>query len=461
MTGRRPHTGGALDNPILVGSITVLVVLVAMVLSYNANTGLPFVPSYELHARVPDAAELTKGNEVRIGGKRVGLITKLTAQRADDGHDYADLELKLDKTLAELPDDTAVTVRPRSPLGLRYLELRPGRSKEGIPHGGTLPERNAQAIVELDELVDSLDAPTRADLQAVLVELGNGLAGRGQDLNRFFSVAEPLVESVRAVAANVSDPATRLSAAIAGAASAAAAVAPAASELAGLAEGAAVTADALADERDALAEVLGEAPPTEDAALAALPAITPVLEDAAAIAEDLRPGTRLLPVASHRLALALETGTPVLRRATGLADRLGTALAALRDLARNPATGGSVRKLTAVVASLEPTLRYVVPFQTVCNYLGLWTRNASSAIAEGDANGTWFRFIPVGQPDEVLQRSDPAPALHANPYPHTGANGECEAGNEAWTPGQVIGHTPATEPGRTQVTRPPAGVGAP
>ena len=63
-------------------------VLVAVFLAYNANQGLPFVPTYELRAEVPSAANLVVGNDVRIGGSRVGFVDGIEAQRRDDGtHD--------------------------------------------------------------------------------------------------------------------------------------------------------------------------------------------------------------------------------------------------------------------------------------------------------------------------------------------------------------------------------------
>ena len=33
-------------NPMLIGAATMLVVIVAVFLAYNANNGLPFVPTY-------------------------------------------------------------------------------------------------------------------------------------------------------------------------------------------------------------------------------------------------------------------------------------------------------------------------------------------------------------------------------------------------------------------------------
>ncbi len=74
-------------SPVLVGALTVLVVIVAVFLSYNANKGLPFVPTYDLNADLPNAAQLVAGNEVRIGGFRVGVVDTITPRRRPDGSD--------------------------------------------------------------------------------------------------------------------------------------------------------------------------------------------------------------------------------------------------------------------------------------------------------------------------------------------------------------------------------------
>ena len=41
---RRPGDSGIATNPVLVGALTVLVTVIAVFVSYNANSGLPFVP---------------------------------------------------------------------------------------------------------------------------------------------------------------------------------------------------------------------------------------------------------------------------------------------------------------------------------------------------------------------------------------------------------------------------------
>ncbi len=48
---RRSHN--PFTNRILIGAITVLVAIVAVFLAYNANSGLPFVPTYNVNVGSP------------------------------------------------------------------------------------------------------------------------------------------------------------------------------------------------------------------------------------------------------------------------------------------------------------------------------------------------------------------------------------------------------------------------
>ena len=140
---RRPATSIA-GTPILIGAVTVLIGVIAVFLAYNANSGLPFIPSYRVTAEVYDAAGLVDGNEVRVGGKRVGTVQSIAGRIGQHGT-YAELQLKLDKAIQPIRDDSQVRVRPRSPLGLKYLELMPGRFGRAI---GIRADVTAEADVE-------------------------------------------------------------------------------------------------------------------------------------------------------------------------------------------------------------------------------------------------------------------------------------------------------------------------
>ena len=68
---------GLTASPTMVGALTVMVVILAVFLAYNANNGLPFVPTYRISVQVPDANTLVPGNEVRVGGVRVGAVESI------------------------------------------------------------------------------------------------------------------------------------------------------------------------------------------------------------------------------------------------------------------------------------------------------------------------------------------------------------------------------------------------
>jgi virulence factor Mce-like protein len=451
-------------SPTLVGAITALVTVIAVFLSYNANEGLPFVPTYRLTVEVQDAAGLVEGNEARIGGKRVGVIDRITASKRADGSTAAELSVKLDLVAKPLRDDTKATVRPRSTLGLKYLELRPGARGRGLPEGGRLALKQSQPVVDLDEVINTFDASTRRAAQGTIRELGPGFSGRGVDFNATLADAPSLMTRLEAVMANLSDPRTRLGRLVPALERVASAVAPVTPSLGRMIESADVTFGALDGVRDRLGETIAEAPATEEQATRTLRAARPVLADATLLMRDARPGTRLLPTATLRLDSAIDTGLPVLERALALADDLKATLGAVETLARDPSTTTTLEKLDATLAIATPLVDFIAPMQTRCNYLGLWTRNANSSISEGDANGNWFRTLVVANTAEFTSAAEPAPELHANPYPHTGApgqDGECEGGNEGYEPGQQIGNPPGNQGRSTEPTDADAGRGQP
>src|SRR6476469_4443254 len=64
-------------SPVLVGAVTVLIGIVGVYLAYNANKGLPFLPTYDLKAELPNGQKLIEGNEIRLGGFRVGVVNRM------------------------------------------------------------------------------------------------------------------------------------------------------------------------------------------------------------------------------------------------------------------------------------------------------------------------------------------------------------------------------------------------
>ena len=68
-------------------------VTVAVFLAYNANNGLPFVPTRSLRVQIANGAELVPGNEVRSGGFRIGVVDEMKPVRLPNGRIGAELHL--------------------------------------------------------------------------------------------------------------------------------------------------------------------------------------------------------------------------------------------------------------------------------------------------------------------------------------------------------------------------------
>jgi ABC-type transporter Mla subunit MlaD len=207
--GERRNQGG-LANPVLIGAITVLAVIVAVFLAYNANNGLPFVPSYNLHVQVSDASELTHGAEVHMGGALVGFVDNVEPARLASGQPIAVLDLKLDKSIGKLPVDSTFTIALKGAIGQKYLAIGLGHSTRTFASGATVPLRQTSATVDLDQVLDMFSPPTRAGVVASTVGFSDGLAGRGVDVNNAVGAFVPLLTDLQPVARNLASSHTNL-----------------------------------------------------------------------------------------------------------------------------------------------------------------------------------------------------------------------------------------------------------
>jgi virulence factor Mce-like protein len=447
-------------NPVLIGAATTLIIIVAVFLAYNANNGLPFVPTYSLKVNVKSAAQLVRGNEVRVGGSRVGVIDEIVPVRQKDGSVTAQLSLKLDTTIKPLPDDSTILVRPRSALGLKYVEITKGTSKTGYADGAIVPLGQARPDpVEFDEVLSTFDDETRKANRVNLREFGNALAGRGLDLNRAIEAFNPLLRNLTPVMTNLGDPRTRLVQFVQALERTAREVAPAAEDQAALFRNFDTTFGAIDRVRADYQQAIENAPGALDAAIESFPPQRPFLANSAGLFRELSPGIKALRTAAPDLADAFELGTGSLRRSVAFNKRLEPTFESLQEFAEDPLVELGVRDLTNLSHILRPTVAKLAPVQTVCNYFSLWFRNVGSLLSEGDENGTSQRFIIVAAPAGPNNEGGPsnAPAagptvdnyLHTNPYPNTASPGqpvECEAANEEYLDGKVVvGNVPGNQ----------------
>ncbi|HEV2812292.1 MAG TPA: hypothetical protein VGW10_03480 [Solirubrobacteraceae bacterium] len=447
----RRGSASIVANPVLVGAVTTLVVVVEVFLAYNANNGLPFVPSQLVYVELPDGAEVNKGVEVREGGYRIGVVEDLKPGRLRDGRVGAILQLKLDQAAGPYPKDSEVLVRPRAPLALKIIQFQRGKSDEELADGARIPAKQTRIATDLDELYNIYDAPTREGTEKSLTGFGTAFAGRGQDLNTTIRELPEFLKVLEPVMRNLSDERTRLPRFFKELGDFTRAVAPVADEWAHSFTAQADTFDAINRDPEALKATISKSPPTMDVSIRSFRVQRPFLRDTAAMSAELDDAARELRGALPAVNTALEVGTPVTRRSVELNEELQSVMVALRDLANDPTTNGALRGLTATITTLQPTLRYVGPYVTGCNYWNIfWTVVAEHFSAPTPIGNAQRVLLNSGddQNDEVTAfgANEPANGKLARPAPNAirqythysvgGANSMHPDGRLDCTPGQ-------------------------
>jgi len=390
---RNRRGGNIAASPVLIGATTVLIALVAVFIAYNANSGLPFVPTYELNAELPSGAKLVKGNEVRVGGFRVGVVKELKPEvRMVNGErrSVAVARLSLDKKLEPLATDTKLRVRPRSALGLKYIELQPGTSKDTFTSGDTVPVKNASEPLEFEDLFSTFDPETRPHIQNATAGFGDAFAGRGQSINRSIEALNPLFRALTPVMKNLADPQTELDQFFLQIGRASAQAAPVARTQALLFTDMADTFAAISASPQALQDTIEKAAPTMDVSIDSFRVQQPFLTDFTDLSARLRPAAAELPRSLPAINAAFETGTPVLPRTVELNENLEGALGEAEDLFANPNTLLALRDLDTALTVSRPALEFITPYQTVCNYFLYFIHplgEAQSVVQTGPTGG--------------------------------------------------------------------------
>jgi hypothetical protein len=178
----------------------------------------------------------------------------------------------------------------------------------------------------------------------------------------------------------------------------------------------------------------------------------PFLTDFTTLGTDLQPATAGLVGALPQINPAIEQGTRVLGKTPPLDQELQQVMTALKNLAQAPGTNVAVNALTGTVQTLNPMLRYLGPFQTVCddwNYWWTYLADDVSAVTNyGFAQRALINLAAIGG-NGVGNQGAVGPAynvpggsifggtenLHAQPYGaavDNQGNADCETGQRGY-----------------------------
>jgi virulence factor Mce-like protein len=426
-TRRQP----AFANPVLIGAVTVLVAVVAVFLAYNATNGLPFVPTRQLKVEFTNGAALVVGNDVREGGYRVGVVASMKPVLLPNGQVGAEAVLNLNTSQGKIPVDSTATIRPRSALGLKYVDIARGHSTKVFPDGGVVKVAHTTVPVQFDDINTLFDARTRPAVERNLAGYGDALAARGSSLNDTISTLPSLFGHLQPVAQYLSDPNTELTRFFEALNGFMGTVSPVAATNVRLFADQATTFEAISRNASDLANSIKESPPTLDVSTRSLIAQQPLLADLTTLNRQLLPATEQLKQALPNINPALAAGIRVLPRTPPVNQKLENVLGSLRSLSLDPGTNEALNGLNQTVTTLNPMIKYLGPYVTVCNQFNYFWGEIQDLVSEQTSFGMAQRALIQFNNHQASNAGVQGSAYPANGYqpgdpPDTGYPGDAE-----------------------------------
>jgi len=129
-----------------VGAVVLAIAVWFLVFAYNSSEFRP-VKGYSLTAKFNSVGGLAPGNDVRIGGVKIGSVVD---QRIDASDFRAAVVFTVRSDL-KLPDDSVAAITSDGLLGGKYLRIEPGRSQAMLAAGGTL--KNTRDALSLEDML--------------------------------------------------------------------------------------------------------------------------------------------------------------------------------------------------------------------------------------------------------------------------------------------------------------------
>lgn len=403
--------------PAIHGAVVLaFVALCAVIFGFlwtNAGGRIPLISQegYRVSMVLPDVDNLVFQSDVRMAGVRVGKIEELKVTGRE-----ARVTMELDDDVVPLHEGATVTVSAKTLIEETFLAVVDGKGAE-IPNGATLPDNAGTTSVQLNDVLTSLDRPTRTQLRSMVQSSGlvtdgtreevddllTGLGALGRDgsgaLEAAANQSQDLAELTRNLAAVMRALDQRQG------------------QIVQLSEDSDAITASMAAEKKNIEELMRELPPfmksargaTEDLERLAEPldGVADNLDDAA---PDLTAALEELPGTTKELRLLVPDLQRVVDRAPATFARTPKFVDSARPV---------VKSLSVVLQDFNPMLDYMKPYG---HDMAGQFRNVSLAVGATDTKGhilrvrTVFTGHSLNSPIKAL-----LPGVYYNPYPAPGA----------------------------------------
>jgi phospholipid/cholesterol/gamma-HCH transport system substrate-binding protein len=153
---------------------------------------------YTVKAYFQNGNQLVKGNQVELDGTPIGSVKDLGLTP----NGQAVVTIGVDSKYAPLPQGVHATIRQASQSGIanRYIDLTmppADQQQQKIQDGGQITADHTTTGVDLDQLFNTLDPPTRKALQEFFKGQAKSLEGKAAMQNVAFHYLNPALSTSR------------------------------------------------------------------------------------------------------------------------------------------------------------------------------------------------------------------------------------------------------------------------
>jgi phospholipid/cholesterol/gamma-HCH transport system substrate-binding protein len=370
------------------GALAVAIVVVALLLLSGAD-------KHEYTLRFQNAGQLVKDNDVQVGGRRIGRVAdiRLTSDN------QAEVDIEVQEPFAPLHEGTTALIRASSLSGIanRYISLTPGpNDADEIQDGALLDTDRTTTAVDLDQLFNTLDPPTRKALQDVIRGSARQYQGKGEQANEGIKYFNPALSTTSRLVNELTRDQQAFQDFLVQTARTTTALAERRDDLSSLISNANTTSAAIGSENQALNEALNRLPGTLRKANTTFVNLRATLTDLDALVDESKPVAPKLAPFFRALRPLVSDAQPTLRDLRLLVKRPGAGNDLTDLLQKQPELNKvAIPTFKNSIQGLRkgtPVVEFIRPYAP--DLIG-WFRDFGQSAANYDANGHFARIAPI------------------------------------------------------------------
>lgn len=341
------------------------------------------------------AGQLVRGNDVQVGGRRVGNVDDITL--TDDN--LAEVTVTVEEPYAPLHEGTTATIRlaSLSSVANRYIALSPGpNNAPELPEGATLGVERTTTVVDLDQLFNTLDERTRKGLQDVIQGGATQYAGKEREVSEAAKYFSPALSSTTRLVREISRDDRLLEDAIVSTARVMSAVSERRTELTQMVGSLNTMFGAIAGQNQNFSQALVEAPGTLREANTTFRDLRAALDDLDPLVEASYPATRDLDRFFREFRPLVDSAVPTFEDLSALVNTPGPGNDATDLVKMQPAlqriASPTFKNSVDAMRKGQPVVDFLRPYTP--ELVG-WIQSTGQATANYDANGHYARALPI------------------------------------------------------------------